>query len=131
MKSRIINTKHLTMHLSAEGDVFIGYTSELKPSLFYFDRPEVARHDLYIQFMGRENKMVKFTFVTECKDNSGNLDHIDVFEPTRKFKEKYEWCRNMKLHIKYDKANLFGDSNRPIHKKKSYKFKKGENKSHA
>lgn len=129
MKSRIINTKHL--YMSEDGLIIEGYTSELKPSLFYFDRPEVARHDLYIQFMDRSNTMVKFTFVMEYKAGSEGLDHTDIFEPTRKFKEKYEWCRGMKLRIKYDKANLFGDSNRPVHKKKSYRFKKGENKNHA
>ena len=128
MKSRIINTKHL--YMSEDGLIIEGYTSELKPSLFYFDRPEVARHDLYIQFMDRSNTMIKFTFA-ESKNGNEDMDHIDVFEPTRKFKAKYEWCQNMKLLIKYDKANLFGDSNRPVHKKKSYRFKKGENKNHA
>ena len=123
MKSRIINTKHL--YISEDGLIIEGYTSELKPSLFYFDRPEVARHDLYIQFMDRANTMVKFTFA-ESKIGNEDLDHIDVFEPTRKFKTKYEWCQNMKLLIKYDKANLFGDSNRPVHKKKSYDFKKAK-----
>ena len=120
MKSRIINTKHLAI----KGNVLIGYTSELKPSLFYFDRPEEARRELYIQFMDRENKMVKFGYVKT--EGDGRAEHTDIFTPTRKFKDKYEWCRDMEFHVVYDKANLFGDSNRPVHRKKSYRFKKGE-----
>ena len=120
MKSRIINTKHLAI----KGNTLIGYTSELKPSLFYFDRPEEARRELYIQFMDRENKMVKFEYVKTEGDR--RTEHTDTFTPTRKFKEKYEWCRDMEFHVVYDKANLFGDSNRPVHRKKSYRFKKGE-----
>lgn len=118
MKSRIINTKHLAI----KGNVLIGYTSELKPSLFYFDRPEEARRELYIQFMDRENKMVKFEYVKTEGDR--RVEHTDIFMPTKRFKEKYEWCRDMKFQVVYDKANLFGDSNRPVHRKKSYRFKK-------
>ena len=118
MKSRIINTKHLVI----KGNVLIGYTSELKPSLFYFDRPEEARRELYIQFMDRENKMVKFEYVKTEGDRL--VEHTDIFMPTKRFKEKYEWCRDMEFHVVYDKANLFGDSNRPVHRKKSYRFKK-------
>ena len=118
MKSRIMNTKHLVI----KGNVLIGYTSELKPSLFYFDRPEEARRELYIQFMDRENKMVKFEYVKTEGDRL--VEHTDIFMPTKRFKEKYEWCRDMEFHVVYDKANLFGDSNRPVHRKKSYRFKK-------
>ena len=119
MKSRIINTKHLVI----KGNVLIGYTSELKPSLFYFDRPEEARRELYIQFMDRENKMVKFEYVKTEGDRL--VEHTDIFMPTKRFREKYKWCRDMEFHVVYDKANLFGDSNRPVHRKKSYRFKKG------
>ena len=119
MKSRIINTKHLVI----KGNVLIGYTSELKPSLFYFDRPEEARRELYIQFMDRENKMVKFGYVKTEGDR--RVEHTDIFMPTKRFREKYEWCRDMEFHVVYDKANLFRDSNRPVYRKKSYRFKKG------
>lgn len=118
MKSRIINTKHLAI----KGNVLIGYTSELKPSLFYFDRPEEARRELYIQFMDRENKMVKFEYVKTEGDR--RVEHTDIFMPTKRFRERREWCSNMEFHVVYDKANFFGDSNRPVHRKKSYRFKK-------
>lgn len=120
MKSRIINTKHLKFEEG--GKKIIGHTSELKPSLFYYDKPEEARHDLYLQFMERENKMVKFKYSETTKGSAG-VDHTDIFAPTDKFKNKYDWCADMKFYVIYDKANLFGDSNRPVHRKRDYFFK--------
>ena len=103
MKSRVINSKHLIVN---DNDIVFGYTSRLKPSLFYYDKPEEARRDLYIQFIEHENKMVLFTFTGSFKlPDDPVFDHVDIFTPTKKFKEKFEWCNNMKLFIKYDACN--------------------------
>ena len=101
MKSRVINTKNFEWN--KENKQFIGYTSKLKPSLFYGNKEREGYIWLQSQWT---NKMSKWILQNETmKDNQ-----IEKWEfvPDNKFVEKFPNLKDYILIVNFDSHYKFG-----------------------
>jgi len=101
MKSRVINTKNFTW--DKEHKQFIGYTSKLKPSLFYGNKEKEGYIWLQSQWT---NKMSKWSLKNETKKNN----QIDkwIFVPEDKYLEKFPNLKDYTLVVNFDSHYKFG-----------------------
>lgn len=93
MKSRVINTKHFEE--SPNG--YIGYTSKLKPSLFYGNK-DIEGY-LYVQNFDT-NKMSKW-ILSEEKMNDGKIVYW-IYVPDNKSLKNFPELENKKLIVHFD-----------------------------
>lgn len=92
MKSRVINTKHLIE--TSEG--WLGYTSQLKPSLFYCYLPDESVIWLQSQ---HTNKMACFKLVETQGEGQGT---VWVYKPTEKFIKKFPSLEGKTFTVHFD-----------------------------
>lgn len=92
MKSRVINTKHL---IEDNGN-FIGYTSKLKPSLFYAVPEEEGK--VWIQSK-RTNKMACFKLEEIVGKEQGM---IWIYKPLQKFIDKFPSLEGKTFTVHFD-----------------------------
>ena len=88
MKSRVINTKHL----ESVSDGYLGYTSKLKPSLFYGN--PATEGIVWLQDFAT-NKM---SFWKLDKDDL----RIWTYKPTEKFINKFPHLKDKTFTVKFD-----------------------------
>lgn len=98
MKSRVINTKHLTY----EEYGYLGLTSNLKPSLFY--GYPVREGEVYLQDKDT-NKMSHWVLNEETihKDENGTL--IWIYKPDKKSIAKFPELEGKIFHVVFDQVN--------------------------
>lgn len=92
MKSRVINSKHLIENRYG----YIGYTSKLKPSLFYGDINTESH--LFLQD-SHTNKMAKFMLDEVIGEEKGM---IWIYKPTQKFIDKFPHLEGKTIKIHFD-----------------------------
>lgn len=94
MKSRVINSKHFEL----SGNTYIGYTSVLKPSLFY----GIPKRENIIWFQLQEtNKMSKW-ILTDQNDACGLVRWKYTIDP--KFGTKFPELKDYEIHIIFDRV---------------------------
>ena len=98
MKSRVINTKHLTY----EEYGYLGLTSNLKPSLFY--GYPVREGEVYLQDKDT-NKMSHWVLDEEIihKDENGIL--IWIYKPDKKSIAKFPELEGKIFRVVFDQVN--------------------------
>ena len=92
MKSRVINTKHL---IESE-DGWTGYSSKLKPSLFYGYPP--AENITWLQSK-HSNKMACFKLAEIIGEGEGM---IWIYKPTQKFIDKFPVLEGKTFTVHFD-----------------------------
>lgn len=92
MKSRVINTKHMI----ETNDGWIGYTSKLKPSLFYGYPPDESVIWLQSQ---HTNKMACFKLAEIIGEGQGM---IWIYKPTEKFIKKFPSLEGKTFTVHFD-----------------------------
>lgn len=102
MKSRVLNTKHLQWN--ADTKTFIGYTKQLKPSLFNTNK-KIHREENYLWLQSQvTNKMTKWIKTSEYVNNEKTL--IWVYEPEDKWLEKFPKLKGCKTEIVWDGGKI-------------------------
>lgn len=122
MKSRVINSKHMIEHKKG----YTGYTSRLKPSLFYGCTSE--ENVIWLQD-SHTNKMAKFTLDKIIGEEKGM---IWIYKPTQKFIDKFPHLEGKTLTIHFDlwQTHPFAIKKRAgLVKKKGWKKKEYEEKA--
>lgn len=92
MKSRVINTKHMTEHTKG----YTAWTSHLKPSLFYGNPQE--ENVIWLQD-SHTNKMAKFILDEVIGEEKGM---IWIYKPTQKFIDKFPHLEGKTIKIHFD-----------------------------
>ena len=92
MKSRVINSKHMIEHKNG----YTGYTSRLKPSLFYGNPQE--ENVIWLQD-SHTNKMAKFILDEVIGEEKGM---IWIYKPTQKFLDKFPHLEDKTIKIHFD-----------------------------
>lgn len=92
MKSRVINTKHLIE--SSEG--YLGYTSKLKPSLFY------GNPDLEGVAWLQDRHTNKMSYWKLLKDEEIDGLRTWIYVPTEKFVKKFPNLKGKTFTVKFD-----------------------------
>ena len=67
MKSRVINSKHFHKHFIGDIPVYVGYTSELKPSLFYGNTEKEKTPWLWRMLSCRSLSAWNFAYCEPCR----------------------------------------------------------------
>ena len=98
MKSRVINSKYFVYY----EDCFVGYTSELKPSLFY----GIPEKENVIWFQSKEtNKMSKWLLdKTNVDDNGKYISWTYLLD--KKYADKFPELKRKELIVIFDKEPL-------------------------
>lgn len=130
MKSRVINSKHFHKHFIGDITLYVGYTSELKPSLFYGNTEK--ENVIWLQ-LKETNKMCKFDL-----DLDSILENEDTHKPAvwtykinEKFKKKFPELIDTQIWILFDVIYVFGKANKQqeeiLRKRREAKKKSGVN----
>jgi len=99
MKSRVINTKHFDCIENEK--TYIGYTSKLKPSLFFGNKP--LEGYLWVQDF-TSNKMSKWELIREEKDEEKILRW--TYAPNERFIAKFPQIEGWKLIVHFDSRKI-------------------------
>lgn len=94
MKSRVLNTTHLHQ----EGNIYIGYTDELKPSLFNTNK-KIHRDESFLWIQNKESMKMSYWIQDETQTIDTDEKRIWVYIPQEKFIHKFPELEGQKLII--------------------------------
>ena len=123
MKSRVLNT----VHLHQEGNNYIGYTDELKPSLFNTNK-KIVRDESFLWIQNKESMKMSYWIQDDSQTVENERERIWVYLPQKKYIRKFPELDGQKLTIiwRIGKWRFLSPNpkiaNPPL--KKSYKKKK-------
>lgn len=100
MKSRVINTKHLE---KLPDGSYLGYTSNLKPSLFY--GYAIREGVTWIQFMDRGSKMARYVINEDRTDQTEKGELIWIYEPDEKSIKRFPDLAGTYFKVIFDQIN--------------------------
>lgn len=130
MKSRVINSKHFHKQLIGDIPVYVGYTSELKPSLFYGNTEK--ENVIWLQ-LKETNKMCKFDLDLDSilEDDDTHKPAVWTYKINEKFKKKFPELIDTQVWILFDVIYIFGKANKQqeeiLRKRREAKKKSGVN----
>ena len=94
MKSRVLNTTHLHQN----GNTYIGYTDELKPSLFNTNK-KIKRDESFLWIQNKDSMKMSYWIQDDSQTVDNERERIWVYIPQEKYIHKFPELDGQKLVI--------------------------------